>query len=344
MQKDIRHSVGILSTHCLHFASRWASELLIAINKQIESQQQQQPNENSNRSNFLNNDKSTKHRSTGDPDDPAVSFPAYKGSLSALSDQCLLAKTHFDLKDYGRVIHCLESVDFKVDHFAFFLSSYASYLEGEQRKEEAILESNNQMEKSQVINLNLKDIVDAVEQREAAVPNRRCLDAFHFYIKGVCLRELNRDDEAVEALVESVNRFPLNWSAWRSLSELVVNEKIFNAVQQKLAKHWMADIFVAEVMVETTEFYNAFEIVKYIDILRQKLTEVESLCNIHCHIPSVFHSKHHLNFGWNLNHFPDHILSAFNDRIHSSTGSIVSVLRCISSLFLRTSICYLSAP
>ena len=296
MQKDIRLAVGILSTHCLHFASRWASELLISINKQIESQQPHQDHNentnhsnilniesNTNRSNILNIESNTNRSNTTNPKGSFTEFGAYKSSLSALSDQCLMAKTHFDLKDYHRVIYSLKSVDLNHDHFAFFLSSYASYLEGEQQKEEAILESNNQLEKSQVINQNLKDIIDAVEKREAvnlslkreaANQSVHSLDAFHFYIKGVCLRELNRDEEAIEAFIESVNRFPYNWSAWRSLSELVINEKIFTLVQTKLVKHWMTDIFVAEVMVETTEFYNAHEILKYFDDLRLKLTQV----------------------------------------------------------------------
>eukprot|EP00486_Rosalina_sp_Unknown_P015273 CAMPEP_0201587048 /NCGR_PEP_ID=MMETSP0190_2-20130828/139138_1 /ASSEMBLY_ACC=CAM_ASM_000263 /TAXON_ID=37353 /ORGANISM="Rosalina sp." /LENGTH=100 /DNA_ID=CAMNT_0048036213 /DNA_START=19 /DNA_END=317 /DNA_ORIENTATION=+ len=42
MQKDIRQCIGILSTHCVYFSSRWASELLISINKQIQLQQQKQ--------------------------------------------------------------------------------------------------------------------------------------------------------------------------------------------------------------------------------------------------------------------------------------------------------------
>ena len=42
MQKDIRQCIGILSTHCVYFSSRWASELLISINKQIQLQKQQQ--------------------------------------------------------------------------------------------------------------------------------------------------------------------------------------------------------------------------------------------------------------------------------------------------------------
>merc|ERR1719167_876785 len=103
MQKDIRLSVGILSTHCLHFASRWASELLISINKQIESQQPHQDhNENTNRSNILNIESNTDRSNTTNPKGFFTEFGAYKSSLSALSDQCLMAKTHFDLKDYHR--------------------------------------------------------------------------------------------------------------------------------------------------------------------------------------------------------------------------------------------------
>lgn len=259
MQKDVRNSIGILSTHCLLFASRWASELLISINKQIAFQQQeQQPQQQSD---------------DAEMDSKQSKFSEYASNLSQLSDECMLAKTYFDLKDYHRVIEALKNE--KNNNYAFFLSTYAMYLVGEQRKEEERSESNNQLEKTQVMNKNLREIMDKIKKKEES---KHRLDTFHYFIKGVALRELNRDNEAIEALIHCVNIFPFNWSAWRSLSELIVNEKIFIMVKSKLLNHWICDIFIAEVMVETTEFYNVPDIIKYFNTLCNKLSQVICFC------------------------------------------------------------------
>ena len=261
MRNDVRNSIGILSTHCLLFASRWASELLISINKQIESQQQQQQQpQDDDAANLRQTKLSNK-------------FSEYASNLSQLSDECMLAKSYFDLKDYHRVIETLKNENFESNHYAFFVSLYAMYLVGEQRKEEQISESNNQLEKSQVINKNLREIMDKIKKKEDCIKDVHQLDAFHFFIKGVVLRELNRDTEAIDALIKCVNIFPYNWSAWRSLSELIVNEKIFILVKSKLLNHWICDIFIAEVMVETTEFYNVSDIIKYFNALSNKLSQ-----------------------------------------------------------------------
>ncbi len=100
------------------------------------------------------------------------------------------------------------------------------------------------------------------------------LDSFHYYIKGICLRELNRDNESINSLIKSVNIFPYNWSCWRSLAELIVNEKLFNSVKKQLLNHWIVSIFIAEVMVETAEFYHPQEIIKYCNNLTHKLPQV----------------------------------------------------------------------
>ena len=42
----------------------------------------------------------------------------------------------------------------------------------------------------------------------------------------------------------------------------------------KLKKHWICDIFIAEVMAETTEFYNMTEIMRFCSSLSAKLSEV----------------------------------------------------------------------
>ncbi len=86
--------------------------------------------------------------------------------------------------------------------------------------------------------------------------------------------KLNRDSESIESLIKSVNIFPYNWSSWRSLAELIINEKIFIYVKSKLLNHFIVSIFIAEVMVETAEFYNPNEIIKYCNNLTHKLPQV----------------------------------------------------------------------
>ncbi len=140
-------------------------------------------------------------------------------SINSLCDSCILDKTYFDLKDYNRLIETFKTftnIDLNRHNHAFFL-----------------------LEKSQVINKNLSEVIDKINTRKKEY-NDNLFDSFHYYIKGICLRKLNRDNESINSLLN----------------------------------HWIVSIFIAVVMVETAEFYHQQESIRYCNNLRHKLPQV----------------------------------------------------------------------
>ena len=67
------------------------------------------------------------------------------------------------------------------------------------------------LEKTKVVNKELKGLYD--ELRELYV--HRDMDGFCLYMYGVVLKEMDSKKQAISVLVESVNMYPWNWSAWK---------------------------------------------------------------------------------------------------------------------------------
>ena len=52
------------------------------------------------------------------------------------------------------------------------------------------------------------------------------LDGFGLFLYGIVLRDMDQKEKAVTVLVESVNVYPWNWSAWKTLVREVYHTRV----------------------------------------------------------------------------------------------------------------------
>lgn len=74
------------------------------------------------------------------------------------------------------------------------------------------------------------------------------LDAHNLFLYGLILKSMDRHDDAARVLVDSVNMYPFNWSAWKTLASVLSD---FNMVHDlPLQPHWMKEFFMMEALHE----------------------------------------------------------------------------------------------
>ncbi|GAB5036504.1 anaphase promoting complex subunit 8 [Nannochloropsis oceanica] len=116
-----------------------------------------------------------------------------------LSDAFLVAKAYFDTGEYQRAAHVLKSKENKsrnddngstttatINQEELFLRCYATYLAGEKAKEERMIEITDQLDRCQVVNKALQELVDEL----GPLHTSQALDGFNLYIYGVALKEM----------------------------------------------------------------------------------------------------------------------------------------------------------
>uniref|UniRef100_A0A3Q7FQ14 Cdc23 domain-containing protein n=1 Tax=Solanum lycopersicum TaxID=4081 RepID=A0A3Q7FQ14_SOLLC len=115
---------------------------------------------------------------------------------------------------------------------------------GEKRKEEEMIELEGPLGKSDVVNLELVSI----ERELSALRKNGSIDSFGLYLYGLVLKQKGSDNLARTVLVDSVNSYPWNWSAWSELQLLCTTAETLNSLN--LNNHWMKDFFLANAYQE----------------------------------------------------------------------------------------------
>jgi anaphase-promoting complex subunit 8 len=171
------------------------------------------------------------------------------------SDLYLLAKTYFDLGEYQRAAATLKDEPVQTSK-TVFLRGYALYLAGEKRKEEEMLERTDPLERCQVINANLKQLHTEL----SVLHGQGKLDGFGLYLFGMVLKEMGskQKDSAITAksvLLESVNAYPWNWSAWLDLATFCSDKEYLQSLRISNQCPWMVNFFHAHVLLEMQQQY-----------------------------------------------------------------------------------------
>ncbi|XP_020537476.1 anaphase-promoting complex subunit 8 isoform X2 [Jatropha curcas] len=156
-------------------------------------------------------------------------------------DFYLLAKSYFDCREYRRAANLLRDQTGKK---SVFLRCYALYLAGEKRKEEEMIELEGPLGKSDALNRELVSL----ERELSTLHKNGMIDPFGLYLYGLVLKEKGNQNLARTVLVESVNSYPWNWSAWSELQSLCTTIEILNNLT--LSNHWMKDFFLASAYQE----------------------------------------------------------------------------------------------
>ncbi|KAL3639533.1 anaphase-promoting complex component apc8 [Castilleja foliolosa] len=126
-----------------------------------------------------------------------------------------------------------------------FLRCYALYLAGEKwKEEEEIIEIEGPLGKSNAVNRELVSL----ERELSTLRKAGTIDPFCLYVYGLVLNEKGSENLARSVLVESVNTYSWNWSAWSELQTLCTTIETLHALN--LYNHWMKDFFLASAYQE----------------------------------------------------------------------------------------------
>lgn len=229
LRAELRKAWVELSFRELSSAAQWAAELSCALPQQDDAPP-----------------------AGGEETSPAMLPHVAVAGSGAMSSTVMLAKSCFNMREYGRAAHVLKGVrDLHNHQAALFIRLYALYLAGEKRKEEEAMEVADPVEKCQVKNQELKGI----EEHLAALHERHLLDGPNLYLYGITLRGLDLQVEARQMLLESVRVFPCNWSAWLDIIAICSDLGDTNGARSqlealRLPDHWMVHFFHAALNLE----------------------------------------------------------------------------------------------
>ncbi|XP_020589970.1 anaphase-promoting complex subunit 8 isoform X1 [Phalaenopsis equestris] len=275
---ELRSAVHQLGDRCLYSAAKWAAELLVSLEPDTStsstlpissSTSSTLPLSSLSSRNFPSASSSSRSlsapyvrhsdgsslrrrlRSVGSAADAAATpvggisyvstpIPVEDGS-ECDSDVYLLAKAYFDCREFRRAAHVL---DRQTGRKAVFLRCYARYLAGEKRKEEELIELEGSFGKIEAVNSELVSL----ERELSHLRKTGAIDSFGLYLYGITLRDRGFENFAITVLVESVNSFPWNWSAWLELQSLCTTTETLNKLNIK--NHWMKDFFLASAYQE----------------------------------------------------------------------------------------------
>lgn len=160
----------------------------------------------------------------------------------------ILAKSFFDGRQYRRAAFTLRNLHTSQ---AKFLRMFATYLDGEKRKEEQRQELADWTEP-------LNSELDSLRSELTLLNKGSELDAHLFYLYGIVLRRLKMKKEASLALQRSISLFPYNWGAWLELAPLCETREDVESLA--IEDHWMKTLFTAHFLNETDAADHAREI------------------------------------------------------------------------------------
>lgn len=100
------------------------------------------------------------------------------------------------------------------------------------------------MGKSDAVNRELVSL----ERELSTLRKNGIIDPFGLYLYGLVLKQKGSENLARTVLMESVNSYPWNWSAWSELQALCTTIDILNSLN--LNNHWMKDFFLASAYQE----------------------------------------------------------------------------------------------
>ncbi|WCJ36020.1 anaphase-promoting complex subunit 8 [Euphorbia peplus] len=238
---ELRTALHQLNDRCLYSASKWAAEQLVGIEhdpaKFTPANTRFQRGSSSIRRRF----RSTDLTSTPAAGVSYVSTPTLEEDDLVDADFYLLAKSYFNCREYKRAAHVLRD---QAGKKSVFLRCYALYLAGEKRKEEEMIELEGPLGKSDAVNREIASL----ETELSTLRNKGMIDPFCLYLYGLVLKEKGNQTLACTILVESVNSYPWNWSAWLELQSLCTTVEVMNHLN--LSNHWMKDFFLASAYQE----------------------------------------------------------------------------------------------
>ena len=289
VKAELRQASRMLLDRGMYFAAQWAAELVTQMEDTppqsathstapTAAQRSASPPLKTKRLLF-SPDSSTTPVSTPASAAMRTSVPASPVSFTAfplpplLDDTLLLAKTYFDMREYRRCAHWLESQTAAAGqhtaqqqqqqqqvHHRTFLRLYALYLAGESRKQEeqherpAAPHSATQPQQAAAAQQqsNKKPPATAATNRELPYLLSQLqgapTDPFCLWLLALVAQQLAQPSLALSSVLSSLRSFPCNWSAWLLLGSLVNSAVELMALD--LPEHFMRSFFYTHYFVE----------------------------------------------------------------------------------------------
>ena len=288
VKAELRQASRMLLDHGMYFAAQWAAELVTQIDDTATHPPHTQPSQPATTHKPVTPPLKTKRLLfSPDSSSAAATSPAPTSGSAAmpssvppspaafsgfplpppLDDALLLAKTYFDMREYRRCAHWLESQTAvvgqqsrqqqQVEHRTF-LRLYALYLAGESRKQEeqherpaaphAATQSQHAAAAQQP---NKKPPPSAATNRELPYllsQLQGTSDPFCLYLLALVAQQQAQPSLALSSVLTSLRVFPCNWSAWLLLGSLVNTAAELNALD--LPEHFMRSFFYTHYFVE----------------------------------------------------------------------------------------------
>ncbi|KAF9198947.1 Anaphase-promoting complex subunit 23 [Haplosporangium sp. Z 27] len=231
VRSELREAVLACNERGLYFGARWAAEALNGLPTHITQSPSSTSNATPNHVSNYTNELSLNSNMLSSGVD-----------LSEL-DTYLMAKTFFDLKEFDRCASVLEGCS---GHKSRFLRLYSKYLIGEKRREQETHEILGPLDNGMAINRE----IEKIDSELAECYQSGTLDSFCKYLYGVVLIKRQRKNHAIPVLVESVNQYPYNWSAWLDLGSCLPSYAAVTKIKSQLPPNIMTTYFLSHVTLE----------------------------------------------------------------------------------------------
>lgn len=285
---NLRLASHILSDRCLKLSAKWCAEQWMGLPPDA-----------------VEND-----RSDSNTDSAATTIPEeFLPSVTETNPAVQYSKTVFELGEYKHAaailsetcvsqfsnassVECMPPPLPDLSPKAFYFRAYALFLAGERAKEEQLLElENNASNSPQGGNKGSSCGVACVSENSAKNPylsqlcdemlqayEDRTLDAFGLHVYGMVLSNVKvapvGSPSAQSVLMQSIQQFPYNWSAWLDLASVClksnnnnhncadVEQEIACELQPILAGHFCYHFFCAHLHTERQQHAEALPIYK----------------------------------------------------------------------------------
>ncbi|RKP24789.1 hypothetical protein SYNPS1DRAFT_6360, partial [Syncephalis pseudoplumigaleata] len=186
-----------------------------------------------------------------------------------------LARIYFDRREYRRCAHHLKGC---TDQKSLFLRLYAQYMVGSRGGGRRRMVIDRRSFVNERVNIEVAGIVDELE----SMYKQGELDSFNCYLLGVVLRKQQRNEEALEALLDSLKAYPLNWSAWEELGECLDTFDKANVVLARITDHFTRTAF---------QCYLAIERFRYFEVVENTVPKIEKLFPTSRFVKSLYISE-----------------------------------------------------
>uniref|UniRef100_A0A060TJS3 ARAD1D49126p n=1 Tax=Blastobotrys adeninivorans TaxID=409370 RepID=A0A060TJS3_BLAAD len=147
----------------------------------------------------------------------------------------LFARSCFACHEYDRSADILKNSD---SPLSVFLRLYSKYISGEKKKDEdrgGVMTAKDVRTPNCYTDEILRDLESSAHFKS---------DPFLLYLYGVLMRQQGNDEAAITALLESVNLFPYNWSAWQDLLACIPSIDSLNSIIKRLPDNIMSSLFL----------------------------------------------------------------------------------------------------